>query len=250
MSSSDDIKNLFSRFGGRPERYRELEREHEARDSEARWPLLSAIGQRANPQVGMHLPEPAAPVMPDTGATPRAAGPRIDPQIASAAAPAQPAATSGIWPAAALPAMPAPAASAAEAPAVASAAPATEAPARRGFQFIPPRPRANLHPVPKGTPPEPVSALAREEATPGTAAPAAEAPLRAVLGMGNPAAPAVERAAGLFPARPASAGAPPPATAAEGDTALGSLFGRLSRSTPADEPKAQTPSFFARLVGR
>lgn len=43
MSNASDIKNLFSRFGGNPQHYRELALENDAKDSAARWPLLANI---------------------------------------------------------------------------------------------------------------------------------------------------------------------------------------------------------------
>lgn len=40
---SEDIKNLFSRFGNRSGRYHEIVREDQRADSVGRWPLLSAV---------------------------------------------------------------------------------------------------------------------------------------------------------------------------------------------------------------
>jgi hypothetical protein len=40
---SEDIKNLFSRFGNRSGRYHEIVREDQRSDSVGRWPLLSAV---------------------------------------------------------------------------------------------------------------------------------------------------------------------------------------------------------------
>jgi hypothetical protein len=40
---SEDIKNLFSRFGSRSGRYHEIVREDQQSDSVGRWPLLSAV---------------------------------------------------------------------------------------------------------------------------------------------------------------------------------------------------------------
>jgi len=43
MSNANDIKNLFAKFGGKPEGYRELALENDAEHSRARWPMLNAI---------------------------------------------------------------------------------------------------------------------------------------------------------------------------------------------------------------
>jgi hypothetical protein len=43
MSVSDDIDNLFQRFGGNPDRYQEVARDDDAKHAAARWPLLSAL---------------------------------------------------------------------------------------------------------------------------------------------------------------------------------------------------------------
>jgi hypothetical protein len=43
MSVSDDIGNLFQRFGGNPDRYQEVARDDDAKHAASRWPLLSAL---------------------------------------------------------------------------------------------------------------------------------------------------------------------------------------------------------------
>lgn len=43
MSVSDDIGNLFQRFGGNPDRYQEVARDDDAKHAASRWPLLSAV---------------------------------------------------------------------------------------------------------------------------------------------------------------------------------------------------------------
>jgi hypothetical protein len=59
MKESDDIANLLKQFGGRPEDYYEIGRASDAKDSQARWPLLSSIeateGER-HPPVEPHRP--------------------------------------------------------------------------------------------------------------------------------------------------------------------------------------------------
>jgi hypothetical protein len=43
MSVSDDIGNLFQRFGGDPDHYQEVARDDDAKHAASRWPLLSAL---------------------------------------------------------------------------------------------------------------------------------------------------------------------------------------------------------------
>lgn len=52
MSNANDIKNLFAKFGGKPEGYRELALENDAAHSRARWPMLNAI----SPEHAEHPP--------------------------------------------------------------------------------------------------------------------------------------------------------------------------------------------------
>lgn len=76
MSNASDIKNLFAKFGGHAEHYRELAIENDAQASAARWPLLSTIvANRAShpPQIS-----PAASTRPPAAvaAAPGAIDPR------------------------------------------------------------------------------------------------------------------------------------------------------------------------------
>ena len=95
MKDSDDIANLLKQFGGRPEEYYEIGRASDARDSQARWPLLSSIeatqGEH-HPPVQPHTPG-AAPTpgglrarLAPTAADPRAE-PRVEPRFAPASEP-------------------------------------------------------------------------------------------------------------------------------------------------------------------
>lgn len=43
MSNSEDISNLFRKFGGQADSYQEIVRDDQAKESQARWPLLSAV---------------------------------------------------------------------------------------------------------------------------------------------------------------------------------------------------------------
>ncbi|MFC0397467.1 cellulose biosynthesis protein BcsP [Paraburkholderia rhizosphaerae] len=43
MSVSDDIDNLFKRFGGDPDRYQEVARDDAVKHATSRWPLLAAV---------------------------------------------------------------------------------------------------------------------------------------------------------------------------------------------------------------
>lgn len=52
MSNANDIKNLFAKFSGKPEGYRELALENDAAHSRARWPMLNAI----SPEHAEHPP--------------------------------------------------------------------------------------------------------------------------------------------------------------------------------------------------
>jgi hypothetical protein len=60
MSVSDDIGNLFQRFGGNPDRYQEVARDDDAKHAASRWPLLSAVDIAQPEQVpGAGRPAPA-----------------------------------------------------------------------------------------------------------------------------------------------------------------------------------------------
>ncbi|MCY0387543.1 cellulose biosynthesis protein BcsP [Robbsia sp. Bb-Pol-6] len=43
MTTSEDVSNLFRKFGGQPEQYQELSRDAQAEESKARWPLLASL---------------------------------------------------------------------------------------------------------------------------------------------------------------------------------------------------------------
>ncbi|MGI4859277.1 MAG: cellulose biosynthesis protein BcsP [Janthinobacterium lividum] len=43
MTTSEDVSNLFRKFGGNAEQYQELSREGQAEESKARWPLLASL---------------------------------------------------------------------------------------------------------------------------------------------------------------------------------------------------------------
>ncbi|MGI4982356.1 MAG: cellulose biosynthesis protein BcsP [Janthinobacterium lividum] len=43
MTTSEDVSNLFRKFGGKAEQYQELSREGQAEESKARWPLLVSL---------------------------------------------------------------------------------------------------------------------------------------------------------------------------------------------------------------
>jgi hypothetical protein len=67
MSGTSDISNLFKRFGGQPERYKELAEDGELLKSGERWPLLFGQNllvpiEQQSPAVGMRAGMFAAPV--------------------------------------------------------------------------------------------------------------------------------------------------------------------------------------------
>ncbi len=164
MKNTDDIANLLKQFGGRPEDYFEVTRSVEARDSQARWPLLASLGD-AGP--GQQTPA-AVPHSTPESAAPRQDPPpvRLEPQLGPIA-----------------PAFPAPAA---PVPPVASdAKPAPKA------QFIPPRPRGHLGA--SRTPADRVAdavraSLQNAPAQPQPSAPAPSTPLAAFATVTAPAA--------------------------------------------------------------
>lgn len=271
MSGANDIANLFARFGGKPEHYQEIARADQARDSEARWPLLSSIGAQAAhpPSVQQGQPRPATGAspfaQPDTqsrtdgrkepslpwGAPP----PTLDDVVFSApltpAAPAEPApppapATAPlsqfIPPRPRGQGQPAPAVRATAQPAAASPGMSPAAPAAASF----PLPGAATQPPPVpakpvGPVPPPTASAATPAALPipgfgaAVAEPAPAAPL-SVLGRASAASSEPTTDA----ARPA---APPP-------TSLNTMFERLSRPTPPPESESPPLSLFARLVRR
>jgi len=67
MSQLDDLSQLFQRFGGKPEAYKEIVREDAAAQARERWPLLSAVrvdGAGLVPPVHSAGQPAAAPVAP------------------------------------------------------------------------------------------------------------------------------------------------------------------------------------------
>ncbi|QQX88660.1 hypothetical protein JJQ59_25300 [Cupriavidus necator] len=67
MSQLDDLSQLFQRFGGKPETYKEIVREDAAAQARERWPLLSAVrvdGAGLVPPVHATGQPAAAPVAP------------------------------------------------------------------------------------------------------------------------------------------------------------------------------------------
>jgi len=88
MSVSDDIGNLFQRFGGDPNRYQEVSRDDEAQHAAARWPLLSALDiahPGPVPGAGQPLPGTAAAQVKSTVQT-VAGAPAANAPLAGAAA--------------------------------------------------------------------------------------------------------------------------------------------------------------------
>ena len=86
MSVSDDIGNLFQRFGGNPDRYQEVARDDEAKHAASRWPLLSAL-DIAHPE---QVPGAGRPASAATTQAPDEAKPAPDVRSAAAAPGANP----------------------------------------------------------------------------------------------------------------------------------------------------------------
>ncbi len=252
MSGANDIANLFARFGGKPEHYQEIGRADQARDSEARWPLLSSVGaQSAHPPAVQHgQPRAAAPspfAMPEPA--PRGDG-RTEPTLPWGAQP--PTLTDAVFSA---PVIPEPAAP--EPAAAPAAAPLS--------QFIAPRPRGHVRPAPVGRAAAvPLSAQAAAPvdapsvpgfggAAAGAPAFAPAAPAFAAPAPAQAAAPAPTPFAPSAPPAPTPAAAPAAAPAGgpgAGSPSLGSVFERLARPAPAAPPPSAPLSLFERLVRR
>ncbi|GAA5235280.1 hypothetical protein FOZ76_05380 [Verticiella sediminum] len=256
MPSSDDINNLFARFGGRPENYHEIERADEARESESRWPLLSALNSRGARPAASGAQQRTEPSL---GLPPTMSDPtRAEAVQAAAAAPAAVPATPGRWPDG-----PAARASAPAAQASAAAAPAATEPDSR-FQFIAPRPRGGAHPGHvRPSPPDTLAEAARlAVATPVPAQPFMPFGASVPAGPGGaPAAPHAESAVAQRAPAPADTpfaafrSAPPTPPAAEppaGSAGQGSLAGVFQRlSQPSNHPPEPEPrGIFQRLVNR
>ncbi|QEI07021.1 hypothetical protein FXN63_15125 [Pigmentiphaga aceris] len=231
MKDSDDIANLLKQFGGRPDEYYEIGRASEAKDSQARWPLLSSIeatqGEH-HPPVQPHMPTNAAQslpgslrgrVTPPAGA--HAAGEsraeqrgdaRLDPRVEPRFAP------------------PAPAAEQAPAP----VAPARSAPQA---QFVPPRPRGHI--VPPTRPAGSAAGLAGmrqglPEPTPAQPEPLVQAsrPVSAPL-------------AGLASTGHVSAGHASPGHVSPGHASTRHASGHVSGSMPGPAPTSPAPTTLA-----
>jgi len=215
MKDSDDIANLLKQFGGRPDEYYEIGRASEAKDSQARWPLLSSIeatqGEH-HPPVEPHTP--ANSIQPNLRArvAPLASGPasearadatrtetRVEPRFAPPAPAAEPPAT---------------------------AAPARSAPQA---QFVPPRPRGHIIPPtrPAGAPAGglPGGFSSMREALPEMLPPAPEPLRQTVRAAPAPVAPA---------STPLARSSTAPAHAEI--TPLQAIFQRLSQPQPTPDP--------------
>lgn len=232
MKDSDDIANLLKQFGGRPDEYYEIGRASEARDSQARWPLLSSIEATQ----GEHHP----PVEPHTPGAAAAAGiGNLRARIAPPGNEARVEPRFTIMPAPTL--VPPPVAEVAAPPAAAPTPAQRSAPQA---QFVPPRPRGHIVPPTRPSAPlagnfpgmrptvaEPAAPLpeplipvasAAPPAQPARAMPAAQAPQPAFM---QPAFTQLEAAQSVAQAAPS-----------EGATPLQSVFSRLSQPKPAPEP--------------
>ncbi|AMV45313.1 cellulose biosynthesis protein BcsP [Paraburkholderia caribensis] len=252
MSVSDDVGNLFRRFGGDAGQYQEVTRDDDAKHAALRWPLLNALdiahttpvpdaGRPVSPAARV---EPAAQASPATAAQPAAAaarsestGPARPPLFARGhrhasmpppVAPAQMGANRFSAP-------PSIAAAVDRGNAAANAPGTSTVPAAQAHAAVPPAPTVDAAPSTKPASPD---AAPRREAQPVQAAPFfarhqtfARAPFE------NPP---------LEPAR-----ARPPATSQpQGGSILSGLFGGTNASqpaTPANEPSKDLSSLFARL---
>jgi hypothetical protein len=91
MSQLDDLSQLFQRFGGKTETYKEIVREDAAAQARERWPLLSAVRVDAAghvPPVQATAQPAAAPVSPvEPPAMTAAVRPMAKPVMAPAMAP-------------------------------------------------------------------------------------------------------------------------------------------------------------------
>jgi hypothetical protein len=86
MSVSDDIGNLFQRFGGNPDRYQEVARDDDAKHAASRWPLLSALDIAQPEQVpGAGRPAPATSAKQAPDFKPAAEAPAANALAASSA---------------------------------------------------------------------------------------------------------------------------------------------------------------------
>ena len=255
MSVSDDVGNLFRRFGGDAGQYQEVTRDDDAKHAALRWPLLNALdiahvgpvpdaGRAASPTARA---EPAAQASPapaaqpaDTVATPESTGPARPPLFARGhrhasmpppVAPAQMGANRFSPP-------PTVAATADRTNAAANAPSISAAPAAQTPASVPPA--STVAAVPATRPASPAS---RDAAPQREAPPVQVAPFFA---QGQTFA----RAPFENPAVEAARAKPPAAARQPGGSILSGLFGGTNPSqaeTPANAPSKDLSSLFARL---
>jgi hypothetical protein len=229
MKDSDDIANLLKQFGGRPDEYYEIGRASEAKDSQARWPLLSSIEATQ----GEHHP-PVEPHTPNSGAQPLQGNlrARVAP-MASAPAASEARAETRVEPRFAPPA------------AAAEPAPVLSAPTRSApqAQFVPPRPRGHIVPPTRPTGSAPAGLSGMRQHLPEPSPPAPEPPMQTVrtapaFVAPTPVAPQSAPVQGTsMPPAPASAllprsGSTPSQTET---TPLQTIFQRLSQPQPTPD---------------
>jgi len=239
MSVSDDIGNLFQRFGGDADHYQEVARDDDAKHAASRWPLLTAldIGHPEHvPGAGRPAPVPVpAPVQAAALAQPEqtpAAAPRVDDAPPPAAAGEGAVALSGLVRAPLFArahrhaTMPPPADPARQAASRFSVPPASQAPGEPRVTAAPVAPSAAL--VAAHTSAAPIAAAAPAPAA--TAATATLARLATAVAPAIPAAPpSAPSASTPVPAASAPAAAlagvfTAPSAQREERTAAGKLF--------------------------
>lgn len=216
MKESDDIANLLKQFGGRPDEYYEIGRASEAKDSQARWPLLSSIEATQGehrPPVEPHTP--ASKVPPPQANLRTRVAPLASAPAASEARAETTRAETRVEPRFAPP----------EAGAEPVSAPTRSAPQA---QFVPPRPRGHIVPPtrPAGSAPGglPGGFSGMWQHSPEVPPPAPEPLLQTVRAAPAPVVPA---SAPLARSGPASA---------QGDiTPLQAIFQRLSQPQPTPD---------------
>jgi len=258
MSVSDDVGNLFRRFGGDAGQYQEVTRDDDAKHAALRWPLLNALdiahvglvpdaGRAASPAARVE-PAPQASPAPaaqpaDTAATPvssESTGPARPPLFARGhrhasmpppVAPAQMGANRFSAP-------PAVAAAADRTNAVANAPSMSAAPAAQTPASVPPA--STVAAAPSMPPASPAS----RDAAPQREAQAAQAAPFFAQGQTFARAPFENPTVEAARARP-------PATAQQqGGSILSGLFGGTNVSqpeAPANAPSKDLSSLFARL---
>lgn len=239
MKDSDDIANLLKQFGGRPDEYYEIGRASEAKDSQARWPLLSSIeatqGEH-HPPVEPHTPTNAAQPLQGNlrarvapmASAPAASDTRVEARLEPRFAPPAPAAE----------------------PAPALSTPTRSAPQA---QFVPPRPRGHIVPPtrPTGSAPGGLSGMRQQlpEPLPPVPEPLMQT-VRTAPAFVAPAPVAPPQAAAI-PVAPASAPlSRPGSTPVQAEaTPLQSIFQRLSQPQPTPD-SATTRDKSASLLQR